>query len=440
MITGLTLNPPPEATITGAGEALRAGRLSCRQLLERCLARIDELEADVRAWVIVDREGALVQAEALDAELAAGIDRGPLHGIPLGIKDIIDVAGLPTACGSKRWRDRIADRDAPLLVNLRTAGAVFVGKTVTTPYAWIDPPPTRNPWDLDRTPGGSSSGSAAALACGMVLGAIGSQTGGSITRPASFCGVCGLKPTYGTQLVDGILPFAPSLDHPGPLARTVTDLRLLLRGLDGTWDQPTPQPEPRNGPIRLARLRGFFDDQAEPPMRTAFEAALGTFRAAGIAVVDADDPVDFPAILRRHRTVMAAEAAAVHREGIAEHPDDYPPRITALIEEGLRTSALDYIRAEWNWDRDHWPEFDSLFERADILATPAALGPAPTPETTGDPRFNSPWSYLGLPTVTFPIGSSPEGLPLGIQLIGNWYEDGDLLRAAALCESATRTV
>src|SRR5262249_52335896 len=160
-------------------------------------------------------------ARRLDEELKGGKDRGPLHGIPIGIKDIIDVAGLATACGSKRGLRNIADADATIVANLRKAGAVILGKTVTTPYAWIDPPVTRNPWKLDRTPGGSSSGSAAAVACGMCLAAIGTQTGGSITRPASFCGVAGMKPTQGPLSFAGVKPFAPTLDHVGPIARTV---------------------------------------------------------------------------------------------------------------------------------------------------------------------------------------------------------------------------
>ena len=189
------LFPEPDQTIAGIGRALREGRTTCVEILEGCLAQVDEWEPKVHAWVVLDREGAIEQARALDDELKTGKDRGPLHGIPIGIKDIIDVAGLPTACGSKRWADRIAESDANVVASLREAGAVIMGKTVTTPYAWIDPPITRNPWNLERTPGGSSSGSAAAVACGMCFGAIGTQTGGSITRPASFCGVAGMKPS-----------------------------------------------------------------------------------------------------------------------------------------------------------------------------------------------------------------------------------------------------
>lgn len=215
------LFPRPEQTIAGIGRAIREGRVSCVDILNRCLEQVDEWEPKVHAWVVLDRDGAIEQARTMDEELKAGNDRGPLHGIPIGIKDLFDVKGLPTACGAKRWVDRIAEGDAWAVARLRSAGAVIMGKTVTTAYACLDPPVTRNPWNLDRTPGGSSSGSAAAVACGMCYGALGTQTGGSITRPASFCGVAGMKPnkTASLWLMRGVLPFATSLDHVGPIVR-----------------------------------------------------------------------------------------------------------------------------------------------------------------------------------------------------------------------------
>src|SRR5437870_1571690 len=216
-------------TIHGSAEEIRRGTVTPADLVERCLKQIDRYEAKVRAWVFVDREGARAEAARLGDELKQGQWRGPLHGIPVGIKDIFDVFDWPTGAGSRLWAQSIARRDATTVERLRRAGAIFLGKTVTTAFASFDPPVTRNPWNLERTPGGSSSGSAAALACGMCLGALGSQTGGSITRPASYCGVAGLKPSFGLVPCEGVVPLAPSMDHPGPMARCVHDLAILFQ-------------------------------------------------------------------------------------------------------------------------------------------------------------------------------------------------------------------
>src|SRR5262245_16041319 len=220
-------------TIRGAAQALRDKRLSSIKLLEHYLERIDRLDPTIRAWVLIDPPRARAEAEARDGELARGYDRGPLHGVPVGIKDIFDVFDWPTACGSQLWKNAVARRDAVVVQRLRDAGAVLIGKTVTTQYASFDPPPTRNPWGLTRTPGGSSSGSAAAVAAGMCPAALGSQTGGSITRPGSYCGVASCKPTYGRTSTQGVLPLAPSMDHVGPLARCIRDVAILLQAIAG---------------------------------------------------------------------------------------------------------------------------------------------------------------------------------------------------------------
>src|SRR5437660_1228575 len=240
-------------TIHKATAEIRQARLSPSELLEDCFSQIDRYEPKVQAWVFIDRESARAQCDALTQELKHGQYRGPLHGIPLGIKDIFDVFDWPTAAGSSLWARSIARRDATVVGRLRQAGAVFLGKTVTTQYASFDPPPTRNPWNPTRTPGGSSSGSAAAVACGMCLGALGSQTGGSITRPASYCGVAGLKPTFGRVSCDGVVPLAPSMDHVGPIASCVQDLAILLQVIAGpdprdpsSVEQPAPDFSPSN--------------------------------------------------------------------------------------------------------------------------------------------------------------------------------------------------
>jgi aspartyl-tRNA(Asn)/glutamyl-tRNA(Gln) amidotransferase subunit A len=423
-------------TLAGAAVALRRGETTALALWGRCRERIEAIEPELGAWVVVDSEGAGRAAHAADEALAAGSPIGPLHGIPLGIKDIVDVAGLPTACGTRRWAGRVAERDAPLVARLRAAGAVIVGKTVTTPYAWVDPPRTRNPWDLDRTPGGSSSGSAAAVAAGMVLGAIGTQTGGSITRPAAFCGVCGLKPTHGRLPLAGILPFAPTLDHSGPIARTVGDLALLWDVLAGPPAHGEAPSRTTLGPPTLLRLGGFFDELAEPAQGAPYEAALSLLGAAGIGLRSAPPPFDVPAALADHRTVMAAEGAAVHQADLAAFPDDYPPRITALIEEGSSLDAIAYVLARARLDAARRDASRLFPPDVDAFVTPAALGPAPGPETTGDPRFNSPWSYFGLPTVNLPCGLAPGGLPIGLQLVGRPRAERALLRVAEACERA----
>jgi aspartyl-tRNA(Asn)/glutamyl-tRNA(Gln) amidotransferase subunit A len=438
------LFPGSDQTIAGAGRALRAGRTNCVQILNGCLARVDEWEPTVHAWVVLDRERALEQARALDDELRAGKDRGSLHGIPIGIKDIIDVAGLPTACGSKRWSNRIADSDANIVANLHEAGAVIMGKTVTTPYAWIDPPVTRNPWNLERTPGGSSSGSVAAVACGMCLGAIGTQTGGSITRPASFCGVAGMKPTQfaAMMLNHGVSPFARSLDHVGPIARTVDDLRILFIAMDdsrSTQMGDSCELAPRQDPPRLGRLRGYFENRAERIVRTGFDDAVRGLAAQGTSILEVDGPVDFERVLEDHRRVMAAEAAEIHSDWLDEFPHDYPPRIRDLILEGRSVTELEYLKAKDGMSRAK----DSivrtvLLAKLDALITPATVSTAVDVSSTGDPAFNSPWSYTGLPTVSFPTGVAADGLPIAIQLVGVVWRDRVLLRTAEWCERAMR--
>jgi len=439
------LVPKPAHTIAGIGIRLREGRTTCVEILQACLDQVKEWEPKVHAWVILDQDRALAQAHALDNELKSGADRGPLHGIPIGIKDIIDVAGLPTACGATRWANRVATKDALVVANLRKAGAVIMGKTVTTPYAWIDPPVTRNPWDLDRSPGGSSSGSAAAVACGMCLGAIGTQTGGSITRPASFCGVAGMKPQRNASLmITGIKPFAPSLDHVGPIAGTVGDLRMIFEAMSSpdtkNGAERHPADDPRQGPPRIGRLRGFFDRRAEPAIHAAFAEVVRALAKSGAQIVDMDDPVDFEAVVKHHRRVMAAEAAAIHSDWLDEFPADYPPRIRELIVEGRTLSALEYLKAIQQIVPTTVKYLQAAAQhKLQAVITPATVSTATDPRTTGDPAFNSPWSYMGLPTVSFSPVTAADGLPFGAQLIGQGPNEVILSNVAEWCEQAIRS-
>lgn len=430
-------------TIRAAARELQTRRLTPLALVENCLARIERFEPRIRAWVLIDEQAARATARRAGDEIAAGHYRGPLHGIPLGIKDIVDVAGWPTRAGSPLRNDHRANRDAVIVARLRAAGAVFLGKTVTTEFASFDPPPTRNPFNYERTPGGSSSGSAAAVATGMCLGAIGSQTGGSITRPASYCGVAGCKPTYGRVPLTGIVPLSFHLDHPGPIAKTVTDLALLLNclaGYDGSdpvsIDQPIPDcaaacAEP--AVPRLGVLEEFFMAGASPAAREVTQAALERMRAAGALVRAVPLPAEFPEVLTLHRRVMAVEAADYHRANYREHADQYGPNIAVLIEEGLATSAIDYAAALAHQARLR-REMLACFADVDVLVTPATTDTAPGTEITGDPKFNSPWSYTGYPTVSFPCGLADDGLPLSLQLVGRPWQEPQLFAAAAWCE------
>jgi Asp-tRNA(Asn)/Glu-tRNA(Gln) amidotransferase A subunit family amidase len=425
-------------TIHAAAADIRAGRLSPIDLLESCLERIDRLEDRIRAWVLVDREGARAEAKRLTDELKRGQYRGPLHGIPIGIKDIFDVFDWPTAAGSRLWANSIARQDATVVRKLREAGAVLVGKTVTTQYASFDPPPTRNPWNPERTPGGSSSGSAAAVATGMCLGALGSQTGGSITRPASYCGVAGCKPTYGRVSCDGVVPLAHSMDHPGPIARCVRDLAILLQAIFDETTFPAPDLlaalDGEIDPPQVCRVRGLFEDRAEPSVRRMMENVTRALRDHGCEVEDTALPASFSDVLEKHRIVMAVEAGQFHERRLRRHPEDYGPNITKLLEEGLACPATEYARVKEHQER-LGSDMGLLLLPFKILLCPATTGPAPDKGTTGDPAFNSPWSYTGLPTISFPVGLSDDGLPLAIQLVGNDLREKDLFRAAAWCEN-----
>lgn len=445
----MQLYPQQHETIDGAGRSLRDGDRTSVELVKEALSRIDAQDEQIRAWVIVTGDQALAAARELDSELATGRPRGLLHGIPIGIKDIVDVAGLPTAAGSELLAKQRVAEDATLVARLRAAGAVILGKTVTTQFACYDPAVTVNPWNRDHTPGGSSSGSAAAVASGMCLGAIGSQTGGSITRPASFCGIAGCKPTFGRVSLHGVLPVSSSLDHAGPLARSIRDLAILLDAISGAdpHDPHSVDAPPSEitvalgrgstkGP-RIGRLRGLFETQTEPSARQSLDAALKTLADAGGTVNETALPACFENLHRCHRTIMVAEAATFHQHRLAEHPDEYQPGIREMIEEGLAVPASEYLRCREH-QRHSSDDVLSCFQECDVLACPAAIGPAPDVTTTGDPLFNSPWSYTGLPTVSLPIGLSESGLPLAVQLVGRPFAEAELFVAAKWCEDTLR--
>jgi Asp-tRNA(Asn)/Glu-tRNA(Gln) amidotransferase A subunit family amidase len=417
-------------TIHEAAQAIRAGNISPRELVEQCLAQIDRRESQVKAWVFVEPASARAEADRLTAELREGRDRGPLHGIPIGVKDIYDVFDWPTAAGSKLWQHSIARRDAEVVRRFREAGAIFLGKTVTTLFASFDPPVTRNPWNLERTPGGSSSGSAAALACGMCLGALGSQTGGSITRPASYCGVTGCKPTYGLVPLDGIVPLAWSMDHPGPMARCVEDLGLMLAVMADSREVSVARTS--EAPA-LTRVFGLFRDKAEPAIRAAMEEVTVRLQKAGATFEEVSLPGGFADVMSRHRIVMAVEAAQFHRVRLERHPEDYGPEISKLLKEGLKCPPMLYAETKKHQALLQ-EQSQALLADGTILLLPATTSSAPSAETTGNPAFNSPWSYTGLPVVSLPTGQFVDGLPVAVQLVGCRGSEARLMEAGRWIE------
>jgi aspartyl-tRNA(Asn)/glutamyl-tRNA(Gln) amidotransferase subunit A len=267
----------------------------------------------------------------------------------------------------------------------------------------------------------------------MCLGAIGSQTGGSITRPAAFCGIAGCKPSLGLVPAQGVYPLSTSLDHPGPLARSVEDLAILLAAIVDPRDRARFAAIPQRQSVRLGRLRGMFADRAERQALAVFEKTLDRFAQAGAQIADVALPAAFDDVLRCHRVIMTTEMAVHHRDSLAAHARDYLPCIRSLVEEGLRADPAEYARCKAH-QQALSREIAAAFGDADVLVCPAAVGPAPTPETTGDPAFNAPWSYTGLPTVSFPIGLSADGLPLAIQLVGRLNDESRLFSAATWCE------
>jgi amidase len=408
-----------------AAELLARGAITSEALVRACLARIEAEEARVQAWEYLDPELALAQARRIDA---AGRP-GPLCGLPVGVKDIVDTADMPTARGSPLFAGRRPEADAECVAALRRAGGVVLGKTVTTELAYFSPGKTRNPRDASRTPGGSSSGSAAAVAAAMVPAALGTQTAGSIIRPASFCGVVGYKPSHGLFSLAGVSPFAPSLDTLGVLVRRAADLPLLARAL-GARIEALPAARPPH--LGLCRTEAWA--AASPESVEAVEGAAAVLAAAGATVAEADgSPLE--GLSRAQRTVMAFEAAASLAD-LRPHAGRLSAPLVALLREGEETTRQAYgeARARAHAARDRLPE---LFGRFDVLLTASAPGEAPEGlSSTGDPVMNRIWTLLGLPCVSLPSGTGPHGLPVGVQLVGPPAADAALLAAAAWAERA----
>jgi aspartyl-tRNA(Asn)/glutamyl-tRNA(Gln) amidotransferase subunit A len=409
-------------------EAVRARTASPVELVEACLTRIRKLDGELRAWAHIDAEGALAVAREREAEARASRLRGPLHGVPVGVKDIFDVAGMPTTGGAKAFAHTRPTADAAAVARLRAAGAIVLGKTVTTEFAYRDPAPTRNPWNHDHTPGGSSAGSAAAVAARMVPLALGSQTVGSVLRPAAYCGVVGFKGTHGLVPVAGVIPLAWSLDHVGVLTRSVGDAARAMSVLAGRDLEPAAVSAPRLAlaPELLAR--------ASREVAAQVEAAADAFARAGATVSKVELPASFGDLAEAGLTVLEAEAAAYHEPWFVKHADQYALEMRRLIEAGLGVSATAYVtanRARLAFRDDVTP----LLAAHDALLSPTAPAPAPAGlGSTGDGSLCSPWSNAGVPSITLPSGIASSGLPHAIQLVQAGGASPRLLGVAAWCE------
>lgn len=426
-----------QITATEAAADIARGVISAEDYAAACLDRIAAVESEVQAFAHLDRDHALAQARALDRHKAAGGRIGPLHGVPVGIKDIIDTKDFPTECGSPALAGRRPDTDAAVVTRLREAGAVIIGKTVTAELAYFHPGKTRNPRDLSRTPGGSSSGSAAAVAAGMVPLAIGAQTNGSLIRPAAFCGVFAIKPSHGMVSRAGVLTLSRTLDHVGAFSRSIDDLALVMdviAGLDPEDPDSRPYAMPdfravaaEEPPIapRFAFVRTPVWDKADDSTR----AALEDF-AKEIGAPEVELPLALRAAWDAHRAIMAADMA--HNLGaIVDRGGEVSPAFRELIAEGRTVTATQYLAAVRD-GRRYAESLAGIFEQlADAIITPSARGVAPQGlQATGDPTFCTFWTLTGLPSLNLPVIADADNLPIGIQLVGAAGRDALLLRTA----------
>jgi Asp-tRNA(Asn)/Glu-tRNA(Gln) amidotransferase A subunit family amidase len=419
-------------------DRLASGALRAVDLVRACLARISELEPQVGAWAWIDEGHALAQAERLDQWRQSGRSLGPLHGLPVGLKDVIDTKGIPTENGTPIDAGRVPAEDAWIVARLRAAGAIILGKTVTTECAFLHPGRTRNPHNPDHTPGGSSQGSAAAVAAGMVPLAIGTQTGGSVIRPAAFCGIVGMKPTFGMIPRTGILMQSPTLDTVGVFARSVAGCALLAEVLAG-HDPADPATEPLPRPLLLdtalaappltpvfAFLKPPGWDRADPQTTVAVQE-LAAFLGDQCFEVTVPGLEEAAAIRRR---INVAEMSKCYYAMERRGRDRMSDVLKTAMDEGKAVLARDYIAA-LDWPKVLNAGMAQIFARCDAILCPAAPGPAPAGlEDTGDAIFNGLWTLTGMPAVTLPVFQSTDGLPMGIQIVGRRGDDARLLRTA----------
>ncbi len=446
-------------SIVETGELLRKREVSPVELTKRCLAQIEKLNPTLNAFVTVTAESGLAQARAAETEILRGHWRGPLHGIPLALKDLIDTAGIRTTAGSALFKDRIPKKDAEVVRRLKDAGAVLLGKQTLHEFAYGGSSmishydEVHNPWDPACIAGGSSGGSAASVAAGLCYGAIATDTAGSVREPAALCGVVGLKPTYGRVSVRGVIPLSISLDHVGPIARTVSDAAVTLQviaGYDAKDANSVNAPvgdylaavRDRSAPIRIGVPRKFFYEDLDAEVASAVEEALGVLRNLGndLFEIEIDVPTD--------RTLQAAESYAYHRDFVSKSPELYQPETLRRIRTGENIGATQVERAARELEQIR-SEIGKVFEDVDFLGTPTTPISAPAiADLKRDPdalrpcelillRNTRPANVWGLPAISIPCGFTRAGLPIGLQIIGPHWREGRVLQLAHAYEQAT---
>ncbi len=416
------MQPLNQLSASEAARRLVTRELTAEQMARACLERIDEREGAVGAWIHLDPEAVLAAARQLDA----GPVRGPLHGLPLGVKDLIDTADMPTAYGSPIYAGHRPRVDAACVALARAAGALVLGKTVTTEFAWFHPGKTANPRNIAHTPGGSSSGSAAAVADCMVPLAFGTQTAGSIIRPASYCGIVGYKPTHGTLPRAGIKPLADSLDTLGTMSRTVADAALFVSALSGR----DLLLKPLAVPPRVGMCRTPVWSAAQPETVAAMEGCAATLARAGAKLSEIVLPREFDGVNQAQIDIMNCESYAALACERLQHYDGLSDKLKQLLENAAKCDAARYDAAQ-ALVASCRSRLDEIFSGLDVLIAPSAPGEAPAGlAATGDPIFCRMWTVLHVPAINLPCGPGPNGLPLGLQVIGRRGEDARALAVA----------
>ena len=432
-------------TAVEAAKQIKSRDLSPVELVESLLSQYDSLEPSLNAWVYLDREALLADAQQKQEELEKGVNVGPLHGVPIGLKDIYYTAGIPTTACSKVYENFVPEYDATTVTLLKNAGAIMMGKTVTTEFACMDPSPTKNPWNPAHTPGGSSSGSAVAVATRMCPAALGSQTVGSVLRPASYNGVVGFKPTFGRVSRYGVIPVSWSLDHVGWMARSVEDAALLMQVMAvADPNEPITVGLPADDFMaglashsapRIGLIRRFFYDNSDEETRKHTDGIVNQLSRAGATIEEIPLPDSIDTAMEDQRIIMAVEGAAFHQPMFERQSQDYQPKLREMLRQGLATDGQTYSRA-LERRQQFTAEMQVLAGKADVLLTPSTPTPAlPDITNTGNTMFQGPWTSCGLPVITIPSGLAASGLPFGIQLASAPFSEPKLLAAARWCEN-----